>query len=103
MQSLPDSTLFSKRNIIKRYNRIFNSSVTDCDDITVSAGATVSKDLNVGGAMTVGGALTVTGNAYFNVNVDINGDLTYDEVNARNLNISYSTVGFAQLKHDCCA
>ena len=96
------------------------------DDITVSVGATVSKDLNVGaaatvgaaltvtgaskfaefsrfekdiavgGAATVGGALTVTGNAYFNGNVDINGDLTYDEVNARNLNISgIATVGFA--------
>ena len=96
------------------------------DDITVSIGATISKDLNVGaaatvgaaltvtgaskfaefsrfekdiavgGATTVGGALTVTGNAYFNGNVDINGDLTYDEVNARNLNISgIATVGFA--------
>ena len=96
------------------------------DDITVSIGATISKDLNVGaaatvgaaltvtgaskfaefsrfekdiavgGAATVGGALTVTGNAYFNGNVDINGDLTYDEVNARNLNISgIATLGFA--------
>ena len=95
-------------------------------DITVSFGSTFSKDLNVGaaatvgaaltvtgaskfaefsrfekdiavgGAATVGGALTVTGNAYFNGNVDINGDLTYDEVNARNLNISgIATVGFA--------
>ena len=95
-------------------------------DLTVSIGATVTKDLNVGaaatvgaaltvtgaskfaefsrfekdiavgGAATVGGALTVTGNAYFNGNVDINGDLTYDEVNARNLNISgIATVGFA--------
>ena len=72
------------------------------DDITVSIGATVSKDLNVGGATTVGGALTVTGTSYFNGNaefggnVDITGDLTYDEVNARNLNISgIATVGFA--------
>mgnify|MGYP001263730265 CR=1 FL=1 len=95
-------------------------------DLTVSIGATVTKDLNVGaaatvgaaltvtgaskfaefsrfekdiavgGAATVGGALTVTGNAYFNGNVDINGDLTYDEVNARNLNISgIATLGFA--------
>ena len=95
-------------------------------DLTVSIGATISKDLNVGaaatvgaaltvtgaskfaefsrfekdiavgGAATVGGALTVTGNAYFNGNVDINGDLTYDEVNARNLNISgIATLGFA--------
>ena len=97
-------------------------------DLTVSVGATISKDLNVGaaatvgaaltvtgaskfaefsrfekdiavgGAATVGGALTVTGNAYFNGNVDINGDLTYDEVNARNLNISgIATVGFATI------
>ena len=88
-------------------------------DLTVSIGATVSKDLNVGAAATVGAALTVsgssklqdvqvgaaltvvgvstfTGNAYFNGDVDINGDLTYDEVNARNLNISgIATVGFA--------
>ena len=88
-------------------------------DLTVSIGATVTKDLNVGAAATVGAALTVsgssklqdvqvgsaltvvgvstfTGNAYFNGNVDINGDLTYDEVNARNLNISgIATVGFA--------
>jgi len=88
-------------------------------DLTVSIGATVTKDLNVGAAATVGAALTVsgssklqdvqvgsaltvvgvstfTGNAYFNGNVDINGDLTYDEVNARNLNISgIATLGFA--------
>ena len=88
-------------------------------DLTISIGATVTKDLNVGAAATVGAALTVsgssklqdvqvgsaltvvgvstfTGNAYFNGNVDINGDLTYDEVNARNLNISgIATVGFA--------
>ena len=56
----------------------------------------VGEDLNVGGATTVGGALTVTGNAYFNGNVDINGDLTYDEVNSRNINISgIATLGFA--------
>ena len=54
------------------------------------------KDIAVGGAATVGGALTVTGNAYFNGNVDIGGDITFDEVNARNLNISgISTLGFA--------
>ena len=88
-------------------------------DLTVSIGATVTKDLNVGAAATVGAALTVsgssklqdvqvgsaltvvgvstfTGNAYFNGNVDINGDLTYDEVNARNLNISgIATLGFS--------
>ena len=88
-------------------------------DLTVSIGATVTKDLNVGAAATVGAALTVsgssklqdvqvgsaltvvgvstfTGNAYFNGNVDINGDVTNDEVNARNLNISgIATLGFA--------
>ncbi len=56
----------------------------------------VGEDVNVSGATTVGGALTVTGNAYFNGNVDIGGDITFDEVNARNLNISgIATVGFA--------
>ena len=54
------------------------------------------QNINVGGAATVGGALTVTGNAYFNGNVDIGGDITFDEVNARNLNISgIATLGFA--------
>ena len=54
------------------------------------------QNVNVGGAATVGGALTVTGNAYFNGNVDIGGDLTFDEVNARNINISgIATLGFA--------
>jgi len=64
---------------------------------TTITGATIlSSDVNVSGAATVGGALTVTGNAYFNGNVDINGDLTYDEVNARNINISgIATLGFA--------
>ena len=53
------------------------------------------QNVNVGGAATVGGALTVTGNAYFNGDVDINGDLTFDEVNARNLTITgIATVGF---------
>ena len=55
----------------------------------------VGEDLNVGGASTVGGALTVTGNAYFNGNVDIGGDLTFDEVNARNATITgIETIGF---------
>ena len=64
---------------------------------TTITGATIlSSDVNVSGAATVGGALTVTGNAYFNGNVDINGDLTYDEVNSRNINISgIATLGFA--------
>ena len=54
------------------------------------------QNINVGGATTVGGALTVTGNAYFNGDVDINGDLTFDEVNARNLTITgIATLGFA--------
>ena len=54
------------------------------------------QKINVGGAATVGGALTVTGNAYFNGNVDIGGDLTFDEVNARNLNITgIATLGFS--------
>ena len=55
----------------------------------------IGEDLNVGGASTVGGALTVTGNAYFNGNVDIGGDLTFDEVNARNATITgIATIGF---------
>jgi predicted acyltransferase (DUF342 family) len=64
---------------------------------TTITGATIlSSDVNVSGAATVGGALTVTGNAYFNGNVDIDGDLTYDEVNSRNINISgIATLGFA--------
>jgi len=53
------------------------------------------QNVNVGGAATVGGALTVTGNAYFNGNVDIGGDLTFDEVNARNATITgIATLGF---------
>ena len=110
-------------NVTAGFTTVRSASATD---IIVSTGSTFSKDLNVGaavtvgaaltvtgaskfaefsrfekdiavgGAATVGGALTVTGNAYFNGNVDINGDLTYDEVNARNLNISgIATVGFA--------
>ena len=64
-------------------------------DLAVSIGATVTKDLQVGGATTVGGALTVTGYAYFGSNVDIAGDLTYDELNARNINVSgIATIGF---------
>ena len=63
---------------------------------TISGPTILSSDLNVSGASTVGGALTVTGNAYFNGHVDINGDLSYDEVNARNINISgIATLGFA--------
>ena len=55
----------------------------------------IGEDLNVGGASTVGGALTVTGNAYFNGNVDVGGDLTFDEVNARNATITgIATIGF---------
>ena len=65
-------------------------------DVDINKALDVGEDLNVGGATTVGGALTVTGNAYFNGNVDIGGDLTYDEVNSRNINISgIATLGFA--------
>jgi len=112
-------------NVTAGFSTFLSASATD---ITVSTSSTISKDLSVGaaatvgaaltvtgqskfaefvrfekdiavgGATTVGGALTVTGNAYFNGNVDINGDLTYDEVNARNLNISgIATVGFATI------
>ena len=88
-------------NVTSGFSTFLSASATD---ITVSTSSTISKDLNVGGATTVGGALTVTGNAYFNgnvefgANVDITGDLTYDEVNARNLNISgISTIGFATI------
>ena len=63
---------------------------------TITGSTILSSDVNVSGAATVGGALTVTGNAYFNGNVDIGGDITFDEVNARNLNISgIATLGFA--------
>jgi len=63
---------------------------------TISGPTILSSDLNVSGASTVGGALTVTGNATFAGNVDITGDLSYDEMNARNLNISgIATLGFA--------
>ena len=112
-------------NVTAGFSTFLSASATD---ITVSTSSTISKDLNVGaaatvgaaltvtgaskfaefvrfekdiavgGATTVGGALTVTGNAYFNGNVDIAGDLSYDEVNARNLNISgIATVGFATI------
>ena len=57
-------------------------------DFRVGGGTTLTGDLNVGAAATVGGALTVTGYAYFGSNVDIAGDLTYDELNARNINVS---------------
>ena len=71
-------------------NAYFNS------DFNINKSLDVGEDINVGGAATVGGALTVTGNAYFNGNVDIGGDLTYDEVNSRNINISgIATLGFA--------
>ena len=95
-------------------NSRFEKSLAIGEDLNVGAAATVGaaltvtgaskfaefsrfeKDIVVGGAATVGGALTVTGNAYFNGNVDIGGDLTFDEVNARNLNITgIATIGFA--------
>ena len=93
---------------------IVSSGSTFSKDVNIGAAATVGaaltvtgqskfaefvrfeKDIAVGGATTVGGALTVTGNAYFNGDVDINGDLTFDEVNARNLNITgIATLGFS--------
>jgi len=80
-------------NVTAGFTTVLSASASD---IIVATGSTFSGDLNVGGATTVGGALTVTGNAYFNGNVDVGGDLTFDEVNARNLNISgIATVGFA--------
>ena len=84
-----------------------NKALDVGEDLNVGAAATVGaaltvsgssklQDVQVGSALTVVGVSTFTGNAYFNGNVDINGDLTYDEVNARNLNISgIATLGFA--------
>ena len=110
-------------NVTAGFSTFLSASATDLivsvgstfsKDLSVGAAATVGaaltvtgaskfaefsrfeKDIVVGGAATVGGALTVTGNAYFNGNVDIGGDLTFDEVNARNLNITgIATIGFA--------
>ena len=80
----------------------FEKALEIGEDLNVGSATTIggvtilSSDLNVGGATTVGGALTVTGNATFAGNVDITGDLSYDEMNARNLNISgIATLGFA--------
>ena len=86
----------------------FEKALEVGEDLNVGAAATITgistfaessrfeQNINVGGAATVGGALTVTGNAYFNGNVDIGGDLTFDEVNARNLNITgIATLGFS--------
>ena len=77
-------------------------------DVTVGSALTVTGISTFTGAtkfaessrfeqnINVGGALTVTGNAYFNGNVDIGGDITFDEVNARNLNITgIATLGFS--------
>ena len=87
----------------------FEKALEVGEDLNVGAAATVGaaltvsgssklQDVQVGSALTVVGVSTFTGNAYFNGNVDINGDLTYDEVNARNLNISgISTIGFATI------
>ena len=55
-------------------------------DVTVGALNATSAVISADGQ--VGGALTVTGYAYFGSNVDIAGDLTYDELNARNINVS---------------
>ena len=80
-------------NVTAGFSTFLSASATD---IIVATGSTFSKDLSVGAAATVGAALTVTGNAYFNGNVDIGGDITFDEVNARNLNITgIATLGFS--------
>ena len=98
----------SATDIIVATGSTFSKDVNIGAAATVGAALTVTgaskfaefsrfeKDIVVGGAATVGGALTVTGNAYFNGDVDINGDLTFDEVNARNLNITgIATLGFS--------
>lgn len=112
----------SSLNVTAGFSTVQSLSATD---ITVGAGVTISGDINVATAATIGAALTVTGaskfaefarfekdvavgsaltvtgistftgNAYFGGNVDIAGDLTYDEMNSRNINISgIATIGF---------
>ena len=64
--------------------------VTARNGIVVGSGITLSKD----GDIFFPGIMT--GNATFAGNVDFTGDLSYDEMNARNLNISgIATLGFA--------
>ena len=110
----------SSLNVTAGFSTVQSLSATD---ITVGAGVTISGDINVvatigaaltvtgaskfaefarfekdvavGSALTVTGISTFTGNAYFGGNVDIAGDLTYDEMNSRNINISgIATIGF---------
>ena len=92
-------------------------------DLTVSVGATITKDLNVGAALTVGTALTVTGtskfqdvqvgsaltvvgvttlntltvsgDATFDSDVNVNGNLVFSDLSVNNALISgIATIGF---------
>ena len=76
--------------------------ITARNGIVVGSGITLSKDgdifatgVTTTGSLVSSGAISgTTGN--FSSNVDIGGDLTFDEVNARNLNITgIATIGFA--------
>ena len=91
----------------------FEKALEVGEDLNVGAAATITgistftgaakfantvrfeKDIAVGSAATVG-VLTVTNNVYIGGDLDVGGDITYDEISGRNINITgIATLGFA--------
>ena len=91
----------------------FEKALEIGEDLNVGAAATITgistftgaskfantvrfeKDIAVGSAATVG-VLTVTNNVYIGGDLDVGGDISYDEISGRNINITgIATLGFA--------
>ena len=91
----------------------FEKALEIGEDLNVGAAATITgistftgaskfantvrfeKDIAVGSAATVG-VLTVTNNVYIGGDLDVGGDINYDEISGRNINITgIATLGFA--------
>ena len=91
----------------------FEKALEIGEDLNVGAAATITgistftgaskfantvrfeKDIAVGSAATVG-VLTVTNNVYIGGDLDVGGDISYDEISGRNINITgIATLGFS--------
>ena len=66
------------------------------NDVLIGSGVTISPDGDIfATGITTVGILTVTGRVRIGGDLDVTGDITYDEVTGRNLNVSgIATVGF---------
>tara|TARA_B100001094_G_scaffold269264_1_gene273380 strand:+ start:11208 stop:12071 length:864 start_codon:yes stop_codon:yes gene_type:complete len=83
------------------YNAVFSGDVNlSSGNLVVGGAATITSDVIIGGATSIASNLVVGGAATITSDLTIGGDISYDEANGRNINISgISTLGTVQVSN----